>query len=264
MKENDSESDNEKMFLDYPNERKIIEDEYDEEKLDEENNEEDYKEKIENIIKTESGFDTNFSLFDICIIGDVEVGKTSLLNRFCNNAFNDSYNNTIGADLRIANFIYQKYYNIKLQIWDTSGQEKYNLLTMNYINKSHAIIFVYDISNKKSFEDIEKWRNLVLDKTNRKININFLLGNKSDINDKREVLIEDGKKYAEGLKFIFFETSAKDNTNVNEVFKYLTYKLAIKYVENKNEYTDFYENYKKNIYKMDNIDIKEEKRYYGC
>ena len=98
-------------------------------------------------------------LFPICLLGEAGVGKTSLLTRFCDNSFKERYNNTIGVDFRV---ITLKYKNIisKIHIWDTAGQERFRSLALNYINNSQGFIFVYDITNRESFNNVENWVNL--------------------------------------------------------------------------------------------------------
>ena len=117
-------------------------------------------------------------LFPICLLGEAGVGKTSLLTRFCDNSFKERYNNTIGVDFRV---ITLKYKNIisKIHIWDTAGQERFRSLALNYINNSQGFIFVYDITNRESFNNVENWVNLALEKNNKNI-CNFLVVNKTD------------------------------------------------------------------------------------
>ena len=84
-------------------------------------------------------------LFRICLLGDAGVGKTSLLTRFCDNSFKENYNNTIGVDFRLVTLQYRDIIS-KVHIWDTAGQERFRSLALNYLNNSHAFIFVYDLT----------------------------------------------------------------------------------------------------------------------
>ena len=135
--------------------------EIEEEKIDENELEEDKCIKsIEKIIDSQ---EAHKYLFRICLLGDAAVGKTSLLTRFCDDSFKENYNNTIGVDFRMVTL---KFKNIisKLHIWDTAGQERFRSLALNYLNNSHGFIFVYDITNKQSFNNVINWINLAFEK----------------------------------------------------------------------------------------------------
>jgi Ras-related protein Rab-1A len=173
-------------------------------------------------------------LFPICLLGEAGVGKTSLLTRFCDNSFKERYNNTIGVDFRV---ITLKYKNIisKIHIWDTAGQERFRSLALNYINNSQGFIFVYDITNRESFNNIENWVNLALEKNNKNI-CNFLVGNKTDKEAERKVSVKEGEILAKEKNFFFLETSAKTDDNVQKLFYYCLYRL-IEYYK-KHEYVE--------------------------
>ena len=173
-------------------------------------------------------------LFPICLLGEAGVGKTSLLTRFCDNSFKERYNNTIGVDFRV---ITLKYKNIisKIHIWDTAGQERFRSLALNYINNSQGFIFVYDITNRESFNNVENWVNLALEKNNKNI-CNFLVGNKTDKEAERKVSVKEGEILAKEKNFFFLETSAKTDDNVQKLFYYCLYRL-IEYYK-KHEYIE--------------------------
>ena len=202
---------------------------------DDENLEEEDEEKmIENIEKIEDYQTPHKYLFRLCLLGDAGVGKTSLITRFCDDSFKENYNNTIGVDFRLVTLKYKKIIS-KIHIWDTAGQERFRSMALNYINNSHGFAFVYDIADKSSFDNINNWIDLVLDK-NKKSVFNFLIGNKCDIDKERQVSQNDGQQLAEQKKLYFLETSAKTNENVQKLFNYFTVKL-IKYY-NKNKYEE--------------------------
>ena len=202
---------------------------------DDENLEEEDEEKmIQNIEKIEDYQTPHKYLFRLCLLGDAGVGKTSLITRFCDDSFKENYNNTIGVDFRLATLKYKKIIS-KIHIWDTAGQERFRSMALNYINNSHGFAFVYDIADKSSFDNINNWIDLVLDK-NKKSVFNFLIGNKCDIDKERQVSQNDGQQLAEQKKLYFLETSAKTNENVQKLFNYFTVKL-IKYY-NKNKYEE--------------------------
>ena len=202
---------------------------------DDENLEEEDEEKmIQNIEKIEDYQTPHKYLFRLCLLGDAGVGKTSLITRFCDDSFKENYNNTIGVDFRLVTLKYKKIIS-KIHIWDTAGQERFRSMALNYINNSHGFAFVYDIADKSSFDNINNWIDLVLDK-NKKSVFNFLIGNKCDIDKERQVSQNDGQQLAEQKKLYFLETSAKTNENVQKLFNYFTVKL-IKYY-NKNKYEE--------------------------
>ena len=219
---------------------------FEEENLDKENNdnneededdnleEEDEEKMIENIEKIDDFQSPHKYLFRLCILGDAGVGKTSLITRFCDNSFKQSYNNTIGVDFRLVSLKYKKKIT-KIHIWDTAGQERFRSLALNYINNSHGFVFVYDLTDKSSFDNINSWIDLVLEK-NKKSVFNFLIGNKCDIENKRQVSENDGQELAKEKNLFFLETSAKTDQNVQKLFKYFTAKL-IKYCY-KNKYEE--------------------------
>ena len=158
------------------------------------------------------------------ILGDSNVGKTSLLLNYTDNYFVDSHVATIGIDYKIK-IINMNGVNLKLQIWDTSGQERFRSLTYNFLKNANGIIFVYDITNKKTFEGVKEW---IKDAENNGITFEkILIGNKCDLEGKREISFDALEKFGNKKKIKYFETSAKTNINVNEAFDYLV-KLIIK------------------------------------
>jgi Ras-related protein Rab-1A len=175
-------------------------------------------------------------LFRICLLGNAGVGKTSLITRFCDNSFKENYNNTIGVDFRLVTLQYGDIIS-KLHIWDTAGQERFRSLALNYINNSHAFIFIYDISDKSSFENLQNWIKIAFDKNKNSI-VNLLIGNKCDKEDERQISQSEGEQMAKEKKFYFLETSAKNDENVLNLFYYITYKLIGYYNENENEYVE--------------------------
>ena len=157
------------------------------------------------------------------ILGDSGVGKTSVALRFVSNVFKKYSEVTIGASyltktLTINDNIY------KFFIWDTSGEEKYHSLAPLYYRGSDIAIIVYDITQKQSFISVKKWIKELKD--NGPVNISFaIIGNKNDLENKRQVLTKDAKKYADEMNAVFFETSAKDNINIDELFHEMASKI---------------------------------------
>jgi Ras-related protein Rab-6A len=127
--------------------------------------------------------------------------------------FNNDYEASIGVDF-FSKTIKYKGKIIKLQIWDSAGQEKFRSLIPNYIRGSSLVFVVYDISNKNSFNNVNSWVNFVNNIENSNI---VIVGNKIDLENKREVTYEEGKKYCEENNFDFFEVSAKNDINLNNM-----------------------------------------------
>ena len=151
----------------------------------------------------------------IVFIGNPTAGKTSLLNRICNDKFEQNYDSTIGVDF----FTKTVFYNetiFKLQLWDSAGQEKYRALIPSYIRGASIIFLIYDLNHHESFESINNWLGFVNQYTNKQQVKLVLVGNKKDL--ERNVTIDEGKKLAEKEGMIFFETSAKTGDGVIEMF----------------------------------------------
>ena len=173
-------------------------------------------------------------LFRICLLGDAGVGKTSILTRFCDDTFKENYNNTIGVDFRVVTLKYKDIIS-KIHIWDTAGQERFRSLTINYLHNSHGFLFIFDITNKDSFDNVVNWINLSFDNNKNSV-INFLIGNKCDQNSTREVEETEAQHFAKEKHLIYLEVSAKNDENIQKLFYYCAYKL-IKYYD-KNYYTE--------------------------
>lgn len=135
-------------------------------------------------------------LFKLVIIGDSGVGKSSLLLRFSDDQFNDSYLTTIGVDFRFRTLPIDGK-NVKLQIWDTAGQERFRTITSAYYKGADGIVLVYDTTNQGSFDNINKfWINEVESYAEKDVEL-LLIGNKSDQTDTKAVKTEESKEYAE-------------------------------------------------------------------
>ena len=163
-------------------------------------------------------------LFKILIIGDSGVGKSCLLLKFTDRYFNDSYISTIGVDFKIQT-IQLNNKIIKLQIWDTAGQDRFKTITTSYYRGSHGIVIVYDITDKESFLNVRNWLAEVHKYASDNVKI-LLVGNKCDLEKDRQVSIQEGQELANKLNIPFIEASAKDSTNVQQLFVKLTTILA--------------------------------------
>ncbi|VDD86617.1 unnamed protein product [Enterobius vermicularis] len=158
-------------------------------------------------------------LFKLLIIGDSGVGKSSLLLRFADNTFSPNYITTIGVDFKIRTITVNGQ-RVKLQIWDTAGQERFRTITSTYYRGTHGVIVVYDVTSGDSFSNVKRWLHEI--DTNCDNVQKILVGNKADDPDRRVVLEVDAKKFAETMGIQFFETSAKENINVEEMFNCIT------------------------------------------
>lgn len=164
------------------------------------------------------------NLYKILIVGDANAGKTSILDQFTNGNFDGAYISTIGIDFNVKTVNIKEGVQIKLQIWDTCGQERFKALTRSYYRNANAIIIVYDITSAKSFENAKHWikeRELYLDSDV----LCVLVGNKSDLYENRIIQYYEGHKLAEEKQLQFFETSAKYDSNIETLFDFIGHKL---------------------------------------
>eukprot|EP01098_Paradermamoeba_levis_P005912 TRINITY_DN2460_c0_g3_i2.p1 TRINITY_DN2460_c0_g3~~TRINITY_DN2460_c0_g3_i2.p1 ORF type:complete len:307 (-),score=86.71 TRINITY_DN2460_c0_g3_i2:145-1065(-) len=155
-------------------------------------------------------------MFKYIIIGDSGVGKSCLLLQFTDRRFQPAHDLTIGVEFG-ARVITIEGKQIKLQIWDTAGQENFRSITRSYYRGAAGALLVYDISRRDSFNRLASWLQDARQHSNPNMTI-MLIGNKSDMEEKRAVSIEEGEQFARENGLIFLETSAKTDTNVEEVW----------------------------------------------
>eukprot|EP01125_Pyxidicula_operculata_P008873 TRINITY_DN293_c0_g2_i1.p1 TRINITY_DN293_c0_g2~~TRINITY_DN293_c0_g2_i1.p1 ORF type:complete len:202 (+),score=32.08 TRINITY_DN293_c0_g2_i1:346-951(+) len=161
-------------------------------------------------------------LFKFLVIGDSGVGKSSLLSRYVDDVFTDDVRPNVGVDFKI------KTTNIngtwtKLQIWDTAGQERFReerfrAVTGNCYRGGHAVVIVYDVTDRESFQNVTRWFQEIGRYACDNV-LKILVGNKSDLEDERVVPYEEGHNLAESLSVDFYETSAKTCYSVADVFE---------------------------------------------
>lgn len=149
----------------------------------------------------------------IIFVGDAGVGKTTIISRIMDNPFNDVYEPSIGVDFMSKNIKFRGQ-NVKLQMWDTAGQEKYKGLIPSYVRNSSIVFLVYDIASKISFDNIPKWINFIRTIENATL---VLCGNKIDL-PNREVKKEEAEALAQKEGISFFEVSAKTDENIKNMF----------------------------------------------
>ena len=208
--------------------------------------------------------------FKIIVIGDSGVGKSCLTNRATTNLFEDTYNATVGFEFLSFNVkIDEKV--IKLQIWDTCGQELYRSLITNFYRNSSLAIIVYAINSKDSFEDIEMWLRELRTHSNPDAKV-FLIGNKLDLENERKITKEQGETFAKNNKLnLFIEASAKTGFNSKKIFikaakmlydEHLKYKDVENKADNDGGDNDFINNKKDNMKLDDKNSNKKNKG--GC
>ena len=218
--------------------------------------EEDYK--IELLPEDYPQYDLSFKLI---FIGDSSVGKSCLTAKAVKNNFEEYYQATVGFEFLTFNMkVNDKV--IKLQIWDTCGQEIYKSLISNFYRNSSLAVLVYAIDNKESFNHVENWLNDLKSQANPDVRI-FLVGNKADLEEDRKINKEDGEKYKEDQHLdLFMETSAKTGHNARNVLveaAKILYKDYLKFDENSKNEND--PNNGKDKKKLIKVDPKKKK---GC
>ena len=159
----------------------------------------------------------------LLIVGGSGVGKTNFLNMFLNNKFNQNYFSSTGIDLqnKIMNIKNKK---VRIQIWDTAGQEKYKSITKNLFLKVMGALVLYDITNEESFTKLKEWVKLIKEECGRHIKI-LIIGNKSDLESQRAIDKEDAMKYANEEKVQYIECSSKTGENVEKAIIVLSEKI---------------------------------------
>ena len=155
----------------------------------------------------------------IVLLGNINVGKTSIASRYCKNSFNEHHINTIGGAYQQQKVVLSNGAIVKLHIWDTSGQERFRAMTNLYYRDAQVALLTYDITNEASFTGIEFWIEELKYKVENENMILCLVGNKSDVNDEdRKITKIQGKKFADDNNMLFYETSAKNGDGVKELF----------------------------------------------
>lgn len=171
---------------------------------------------------------TNYSfIFKIILIGNSNTGKTSLINRYINNTFEDKYMCTVGVDFMMKK-VQVDNIDLKLQIWDTAGMEKYKQITTSYYRGAQVAVVVFDLASHITFETVKKWIDEFLMICNKNINpIIALVGNKCDLVNEREVSQEEVDRFLgiSNNNYTYIETSAKNGVNVEELFINLSREL---------------------------------------
>ena len=253
------EEDKEKEDEDKDKENKVEKD------SDKENKEEKDKDKEEIHKNNDNEEDNEMETIKIIFLGDEKVGKSSMFNRLYKNTFEEDYQATIGLDFH-SKRVKTKNWQPNLIFYDTSGQQKFKSLIPMYIKDSQVIIFVYDISNKDSFIHIENWYNDLKDLIKEDA-ILILIGNKTDLEEKRQITTKEVEDYSKQKGFLFYELSSKAGDKINDLLgniilpeiskKFLT-KINKDFINKNDEGNN--EIKKEKDYNQNNIQINEEKK----
>ena len=178
----------------------------------------------------------------LILLGDISVGKTSILGRYIKNSFNEVYKCTIQVERQTKLIDIDLHTSVKLVIWDTCGQEKYRNVTRQYYHGCDGAVIVFDLTNKDSFDNVSKWIEEL--KTNGPSNISLLIvGNKSDLTNDRVVPINNINKFI-GNKYLYYDVSAKNGNNIALAFEKIRAQIfnKIKNIKSKREDSDIRNN----------------------
>ena len=160
--------------------------------------------------------DKIFINLNILLVGDANVGKTSILLKYTENFFPNQYQATIGVEYKMK-IIKLNNMNIKLQIWDTAGQERYKSIAKNFFHSANGVFLVFDITNKQSFENLNKWIEDVKENSPKDCKY-IIIGNKSDLSDQRTISTFEIDNFVKEKKSSYFEVSAKNDEGLNDAF----------------------------------------------
>jgi len=163
--------------------------------------------------------------YKLVFLGDQSVGKTSIITRFMYDTFDSTYQATIGIDF-LSKTMYLEDRTVRLQLWDTAGQERFRSLIPSYIRDSSVAVIVYDITNRTSFLNTAKWIDDVRTERGTDV-VMMLVGNKTDLADKRQVSVEEGEARAKEHDIMFIETSAKAGFNIKALFRKVASALGV-------------------------------------
>ena len=162
-------------------------------------------------------------IFKLILIGNSGVGKSSIIQRYMKNTFEESYKCTIGVDF-LMKTLNLKGKTVKLQLWDTAGQEKYKSMVASYYRGANVALVVFDITNHASFDSLPVWIENYYKNGPEEKNI-ILIGNKKDMEESRQVTRQEAEIFSETNNMMYFETSAKEGDNIEYIFTYAAEKL---------------------------------------
>ena len=190
-------------------------------------------------------------MIKLLVLGDLSVGKSSFIYRFIYDKFIPGEMQTSELELKTADIIVDKK-NIRVQLWDTVGQEKYKSITKNILLRVQGIILMFDITNKETYKNIKMWTNLIKEECGHKMPI-LMVGNKIDLEEERFIKKEDAKAFFKKQKFKYVETSCKEGTNVKKAIT----RICKIIIESKNVSMDF-------SFSLNNSSISVNKKKRHC
>jgi Ras-related protein Rab-6A len=162
----------------------------------------------------------------VIFIGDPSVGKTSIITRYLYGAFDTHYQATVGIDFVSKVVAVGPDRSVKLQLWDTAGQERFQSLIPSYLRDTAACVVAYDVTSRKSFDSVKKWVEVVRKERGEESGVvMFLVANKKDLTDMRDVSSEEGEQLATKFSMTFSELSAKTGSGVPELFLSIAQKM---------------------------------------
>ena len=196
-------------------------------------------------------------IFKVLLLGNSNVGKSSLFLRFVDDIWNDTFVPTIGVDLKTKTFDIDEK-RIKMQIWDTAGQERFKNIIASYYRGAHGILLIYDVTDKDSFKNLSNWL-IEIEKNSSKNVLKVLIGNKTDLEEKRVISYNQAKEFADSYGLKYIETSAKKNLNVNEAFATLGRELML--ASEDKRIVKQKQNKKISVAKMEDLNVQKRR---GC
>ena len=170
-------------------------------------------------------------IMKILTLGDVSVGKSSIVLRYSDNKFNETWLSTIGVDSK-RKIVKIKGEKVKVSIWDTAGQEKFQNIVKQYYNGANGVLLIYDITNEKSFRKVDFWYKDLKESVNLDVIHACLVGNKIDLKDNRKIEKEVAQKYADENNLPYYEVSAKSGEGIKKMFEDVTNKIMDKILKN--------------------------------
>ncbi|MFW9881898.1 MAG: GTP-binding protein [Candidatus Thorarchaeota archaeon] len=167
-------------------------------------------------------------IYKLSLVGDGGVGKTSMVQRYVNDYFAEDYKATIGTFISKKEVKFAEMEtSVRFVIWDLAGQQQFQRIWPDYLTDSNAGIIVFDITDRKSFENVKKWYDLIT-RVGRPTLVSILCGNKLDLKDKRVISPEEGKALARELGIFYMETSAKEDIHIDDVFEWIALQILDK------------------------------------
>jgi small GTP-binding protein len=167
-------------------------------------------------------------LYKILLLGDSSVGKTCFFMRYIENTFQEIHMSTIGLESKIKTVDLDDGRTVKIQLWDTAGEERFHTITKNYYKTAHAIILIFDVTEKATYQNVKNWVEQIREEVSSKV-VTVLVGNKIDDVENRKINKEEGEEMAKECGISYFECSAKTGENIDPIFNDLIKKTIENY-----------------------------------